>query len=248
MRQREPLDLRQVDDYSCLICVAANLLYVLGVTATPDSSWVDHEVGRQPGCGAQRGAIRSFLLRQGLSLHVVCAYDPGRFLREGVDYLRHYYRQEWDSSWDEYWTWHRLERHRHECLATRQLSTFGARMRTEHCQPTLADICDALSCGRLVWISVDNNWGDVDCHAVLVYGQRGNVFEVYSPEVSRSGLQQYHRRRLDRMWLRSEGMTAVWCPEPTSQRSPVMAAAMWNRRPKMGLREGLERWARVKEP
>ncbi|MDQ5856578.1 MAG: hypothetical protein M3302_09815, partial [Actinomycetota bacterium] len=62
----------------------------------------------------------------------------------------------------------------------------------------------------LVWISVDNDWDDVDCHAVLVYGQRGNVFDVYSPEISGSCLQQYRRRRLDRVWLRSEGITTVW--------------------------------------
>jgi hypothetical protein len=214
IRQREPLDLPQVDDNSCVTCVAANVLYVLGVTDTVDTRWVDREVGREPGCGAQRASARRFLLQHGLSLHVVCAYEPERFLQEGFDYLRRYYRQEWDSSWDEYWTRHRLERHRHECLAARELSTFGTRLRTEHRQPTLADIRDALNRGRLVWVSVDNNWGTVDCHAVLVYGQRGNVFDVYSPEVSRSGLQQYHRRRLDKVWLRSEGMTAVWRGAP----------------------------------
>jgi hypothetical protein len=87
-------------------------------------------------------------------------------------------------------------------------------MRTEHRQPTLADIRGALDRGRLVWISVDNDWGQVDCHAALVYGQRGDVFDVYSPELTRSCLQQYRRRRLDRVWLRSEGMTAVWRREP----------------------------------
>ncbi|HWR47078.1 MAG TPA: hypothetical protein VN327_05595 [Pseudonocardiaceae bacterium] len=210
MRQREPLDLHQVDDNSCLTCVAANVLHVLGVTDTLDMRWVDREVGREPGCGAQRVGARRFLLQQGLSLHIVCAYEPERFLREGFDYLRRYYRQEWDSSWDEYWTRHRLERHRRECVATQELSTFGARMRTEHRQPTLADIRSALDRGRLVWVSLDNDWGEVDCHAVLVYGQRGNVFDVYSPEASDGCLQQYRRRRLDRVWLRSEGMTTVW--------------------------------------
>lgn len=214
MRQREPLDLHQVDDNSCLICVAANVLYVLGITDTPDTRWVDREVGREPGCGAQRAEARRFLLQQGLSLHLVCAYEPERFLQEGLDYLRRYYRQEWDPSWDEYWTQHRLERHRHECLAAQQLRTFGARMRTEHRAPTLADIRGALDRGRLVWVSVDNGWGQVDCHAVLVYGQRDNVFDVYSPEASRSCLQHHHRRRLDRVWLRNEGMTAVWRREP----------------------------------
>ncbi|HEV7453020.1 MAG TPA: hypothetical protein VGO16_16875 [Pseudonocardiaceae bacterium] len=216
MRQREPLDLHQVDDNSCLTCVAANVLYVLGVTDTPDTRWVDREVGREPSCGAQRAGARRFLLQQGLSLHMVCAYEPERFLQEGFDYLRRYYSQEWDSSWDEYWTRHRLERHRRECLAAQELGTFGARMRTEHRQPTLADICGALDRGGLVWVSVDNYWGKVDCHAVLVYGQRGNVFDVYSPEVSHSCLQQYRRRQLDRVWLRGEGMTAVWRREPTS--------------------------------
>ncbi len=214
MRQREPLDLRQVDDNSCLTCVAANVLYVFGVTEIPDTQSVDREVGREPGCGAQRAVARRFLLQQGLSLHVVCAYEPERFLQEGVDYLRHYYRHEWDPSWDEYWTRHRLERHRHECLEAQQLSTFGARMRTEYRQPTLVDIRGALDRGGLVWVSVDNDWGEVDCHAVLVYGQRGNVFDVYSPEVSRGCLQQYRRRQLDRVWLRREGMTAVWRHEP----------------------------------
>jgi hypothetical protein len=216
MGQREPLDLHQVDDNSCLTCVAANVLYVSGVTDTLDTQWVDREVGREPGRGAQRAGARRFLLQQGLSLHIVCAYEPERFLREGFDYLRHYYRQEWDSSWEEYWTRPRLERHRRECLAERELSTFGARMRTEHRQPTLADIRSALDCDRLVWVSLDNDWGEVDCHAVLVYGQRGNVFDVYSPEASRSCLQQYRRRRLDRVWLRSEGMTTVW-----RQRGPL---------------------------
>lgn len=216
MRQREPLDLQQVDDSSCLTCVAANMLYVLGVTDALDTRWVDREIGREPGCGAQRAGARRFLLQQGLSLHLVCAYEPARFLQEGFDYLKRYYRQEWDSSWDEYWTRHRLERHRRECLAAQELNTFDPRMRTERRQPTLADIRSALDRGRLVWISVDNDWGKVDCHAVLVYGQRGNVFNLYSPEVSRSCLQQYHRRRLDRMWLRSEGMTAVWRDEPWS--------------------------------
>jgi hypothetical protein len=212
MRQREPLDLHQVDDNSCLTCVTANALYVLGVTDTPDTGWVDREVGREPGCGAQRARARRFLLQQGLSLHTVCTYEHERFLQEGLDYLRCYYHQEWDSSWEEYWTRDRLERHRRECLATQELSAFGARMRTEHRQPTLADIRGALDHGRLVWISVDNDWGQVDCHAVLVYGQRGNVFDVYSPEVSRSCLQQYRRRRLNRVWLRSEGMTAFSAP------------------------------------
>jgi hypothetical protein len=210
MRQREPLGLHQVDDNSCLTCVTANVLYVLGVTDTLDTRWVDREVGREPGCAAQRGGARRFLLQQGLCLHMVCAYEPERFLREGFDYLRRYYRHEWDSSWDEYWTLDQLERHRRECLAAQELSTFGAGMRTEHRQPTLADIRDALDRGRLVWVSVDNDWGEVDCHAVLIYGQRGNVFDVYSPEVSRRCLRQYHRRQLDRVWLPSEGITAVW--------------------------------------
>lgn len=214
MRRRQPLDLHQVDDSSCLTCVAANLLYVLGVTETLDTRWVDREVGREPGCGAQRTEARRFLLQQGLSLHMVCPYEPEQFLQEGVDYLRRYYRQEWDWSWEEHWTPQQLERHRGECLAAQGLSNFGARMRTEHRHPTLADIHSALYRGRLVWVSIDNDRDEVDCHAVLVYGQRGNVFDVYSPELSEGCLQQYHRRKLDRMWLRSEGMTAVWRCEP----------------------------------
>jgi hypothetical protein len=212
--QRKPLDLPQVDDRSCLTCIVANLLYLLEVTDAPDTKWVDREVGREPGSGAQRAQARRLLLQQGLSLHVVCAYEPERFLREGIDYLRCYYHREWDSSWDEYWTPSRLERHRQECLAAREPSDFDARMQIEHRQPTLADISGALDRGRLVWISVDNDWAEVDCHAVLVYGQQGNAFEVYSPEVSRSGLQRYRGRRLSKVWLRSEGMTAVWRAQP----------------------------------
>jgi len=213
-RRREPLDLPQVDDSSCLTCVAANVLYMSGITDTLDTRWVDREVGREPGCGAQRVAARRLLLQQGLSLHMVGAYEPERFLREGVGYLRCYYRREWGPSWEEYWTQHRLERHRRECRAAHELSAFGARMRTEHRQPTLADIRGALDRGRLVWVSLDNDRGEVDCHAVLVHGRRGDVFDVYSPEASGSCLQRYHRRRLDRIWLRSEGMTAVWRHEP----------------------------------
>ncbi len=212
VRRREPLDLRQVDENSCLTCVVANVLYVLGVTGTPDTRWVDRELGREPGCGAQRAAARRLLLQQGLSLHLVCAYEPQRFLHEGLDYLRRYYHREWDPSWDEYWTAHRLQQHHRECLAIQELSTFGARMRSEHRAPTLADIRGGLERGRLVWISVDNDWAEVDCHAVLVYGQRGNVFDIYSPEISRSCLQQHHRRQLEEVWLRSEGFTAVWAP------------------------------------
>ena len=210
LRQRKPLDLYQVDERSCLTCVAANLLYMFGVTEAPDTQWVDRKVGREPGCGAQRARTRRLLLQQGLFLHVLSAYQPELFLREGINYLRRYYRQEWDRSWDEYWTQQQLERHRRECLDALALSTFGVRMRAEHHQPTLADISGALHRGRLVWISVDNDWAEVDCHAVLVYGQRGNVFDVYSPDVSRSCLQRYRRRQLDKIWLRSEGMTAVW--------------------------------------
>lgn len=212
--RREPLDLHQVDDNSCLTCVAANVLYVLGLTDTPDPQWVDRELCRAPGSAAQRVWTRRFLLEQGLSLHLVCAYETERFLHEGFDYLRHFYCQEWDSSWDEHWTPHHLERHRHECLAAQELSIFGARMLTEHRQPTLADVRDALDRGCVVWLSIDNDWGEVDCHAVLVYGRRRNVFDVYSPEISGSCLQQYRRRQLDRVWLRSEGMTAVWRGEP----------------------------------
>jgi hypothetical protein len=141
---------------------------------------------------------------------MVCAYETERFLGEGFHYLRSYYCLEWDSSWAEYWTPHRLERHRRECLAAQDLRAFGTRMLSDHRQPTLADIRCALDRGCVVWLSVDNDWGEVDCHAVLVYGQRGHVFDVYSPEVSGSCLQHYHCRQLDRMWLRSEGMTAVW--------------------------------------
>ena len=150
VRWREPLDLRQVDENSCLTCVAANVLYVLEVTNTPDTQWVDRELGREPGCAAQRVAARRLLLQQGLSLHMVCGYEPQRFLHEGVDYLRRYYHQEWDPSWDQYWTRHRLQQHHCECLAIQELSTFGARMRVEHRVPTLADIRCALDRGRLV--------------------------------------------------------------------------------------------------
>jgi hypothetical protein len=211
--QRRPLDLYQVDDYSCLTCVVANLLYACDVTELPDTRWVDHEIGRQPGRGAQRDRARRFLLQQGLCLDLVCAYEPARFLLEGVDYLRRYYRQEWDSSWDDYWTSHRLEQHRRECLAAQELSTFGAGMRTEYREPTVADITSALDRGCFVWISVDNGLGEVDCHAVLVYGRRGNTFDIYSPETSRSCLQQHRRRPLGKMWLRTEGMTAVRRPD-----------------------------------
>ncbi|MFN2478073.1 MAG: hypothetical protein ABR615_02730 [Pseudonocardiaceae bacterium] len=221
-RRRDPLDLHQVDDNSCLICVTANVLYVLEITDTPDTWRIDREIGREPGSAAQRVGARRFLLEQGLFLHMVCAYEPERFLQEGFDYLRHYYRLAWDPSWDEYWTPHRLECHRRECLAAQELSTFGARMLAEYRQPTLADICRALDRGCVVWLSVDNDWGEVDCHAVLVYGQRGNVFYLYSPEVSGSCLQQYRRRQLDRMWLRSEGMTAVWRREPRSEAAAAM--------------------------
>ncbi|MGH3872735.1 MAG: hypothetical protein ACRDSR_14720 [Pseudonocardiaceae bacterium] len=157
---------------------------------------------------------RHFLLQQGLALHTVCAYQPEQFLREGLSYLKSYYRQEWDSSWDEHWSPHQLARHHHECLAAQELSAFGAGMRTEHRQPTLADISSALDRGHLVWISVDNRWGEVDCHAILVYGRRRTTFDVYSPEISGSCLQQYHRKQLDKVWLRSEGMTAVRRCEP----------------------------------
>ena len=214
MSRQQPLDLPQVDVRSCLTCVAANVLYMSGITDAPDPRWVDREVGREPGCGAQRIRVRCLLLQQGLSLHLVCAYQPERFLQEGLEYLRSYYRQEWDSSWEQFWTRQRLERHRRECLAARELSMFGTRMRTEHRQPTLADIHGALDRGHLVWVSVDNDWGEVDCHAVLIYGRRGEVFDVYSPEVARGCLQQYRRRRLDRVWLRSEGMTVVWRRAP----------------------------------
>lgn len=213
-RQRAPLDLPQVDGNSCLTCVAANALYVLGVTKTPHPLWVDREVGREPGSGARRAETRRFLLQQGLSLHVVGTYEPERFLREGLAYLRRYYRQEWDRSWEKHWTPHQLERHRQECLTARELSAFGTRMRTEHRQPTLADIRGALDRNRLVWVSLDNDRGELDCHAVLVYGQRGTVFEVYSPEVSGSCLQRYRRGRLDRAWLRKEGMTTLWRDKP----------------------------------
>ncbi len=209
MIRRQPLDLHQVDDNSCLTCAVANVLYVLGVTDIPDTQWVDRQVGREPGSAAQRVQARQFLLEHGLSLHMVCAYQPERFLQEGLGYLRFYYCHEWDSSWDEHWTPHRLKQHRRECLAMQELSTFGARMLVEHRQPTLTDISRALNRGCVVWLSVDNDWGEVDCHAVLVYGQRGNVFDVYSPEVAGNCLQQYRRWELDRAWLRSEGMTAV---------------------------------------
>ncbi|MGH8574221.1 MAG: hypothetical protein ACREX8_16840 [Gammaproteobacteria bacterium] len=221
-----------MDDYSCLTCVAANILFVFGLTDTVDTRWVDREVGREPDCGASRAGVRRFLLQQGLSLHVVCAYDPERFLQEGADYLRRFYHEEWDSSWDEYWTPARLERHRHECRVAHELSEFGARMRTEHREPTLADIRGALACGGVVWVSVDNGWSEVDCHAVLVHGWRGNVLDVYSPEVLGSCLQRYRRRRLDRVWLRSEGMTAVRSVGPSGGAGAPSSAGP-------GLRDGV---------
>ncbi|HJT02646.1 MAG TPA: hypothetical protein VJ757_03315, partial [Pseudonocardiaceae bacterium] len=226
LSQRVPLDLVQVDDHSCLTCVVANVLYVFGISDIPDTRWVDRELGRQPGCGAQRDRARRLLLEHGLSLHLVCAYEPERFLHEGIDYLRSYYHHEWDSTWDEYWTSHRLQRHHHECLAAQGLSTFGARMHTEHRRPTLADITSAVDRGCLVWISADNGWGDVDCHAVLVYGRRANMFDVYSPELSRSCLQQYRRRRLNRMWLPTEGMTAVWRDGASARQSTILNGSM----------------------
>ena len=207
---RVPRNLHQVDDNSCLSCVAANLLYLFGVVERPDPHWVDRQVGRVPGREAQRSAVRRFLLQQGLSLHRVCAYRPERFVQEGIGYLRSYYHQEWDSSWDAYWTPEQLARNRRECLATLELNAYGDRMRTEYREPALADILTVLDRGGVAWISIDNYRGEVACHAVLVYARKRNVFRVYSPELSGNCLRRYRRRRLERVWLRSEGMTAVW--------------------------------------
>lgn len=213
LRPRVPLNLRQVDEYSCLTCVAANILHILRVADDPDTRWIDREIGRELRREAQRPMVRRFLLRQGLALNLVCSYEPQRFLRDGIRYLRRFYCQEWNSSWEQHWTPHTLQRHQQECLVADELSTFGARMRTEYRQPTLADIHTALDHGQLVMISIDNHGGTVGCHAVLVYGRRRDVFEVYSPEISRNCRQRYRERQLDQVWLRSEGMTAVWRPE-----------------------------------
>lgn len=209
---RKPLNLLQLDDNSCLSCVAANVLYVLGLTDHPDPRRVDREIGREPNCPTQRVRVRRFLLQQGLRLHLVCAYEPERFLREGLAYLRGYYRHEWDAGWDRYWTAQQVERHRFECRAVRELASFGAALRTEHRQPTLVDLHAALGFGRLVWLSVDNASAGVDCHAVLVQRRHLGGFSVYSPENSGNCLRWYRPSRMGRVWLRTEGMTAVWAP------------------------------------
>lgn len=183
--RRPPFPLAQDDEYGCSICTIANLLYMFYALDTPDVSWVNERLHRNPSDDSWSESTGLLLLDQGLSVYCIDEFDNHLFLEQGIHYVRHFYRHLWNDDWEKLHTpdivagaqarVHKLETE----IARRNLPRY-----IETRKPTLDDIVRLVQAGCVVDLSVREGNDDIS-HAVLVYDAYShageNFFSTYYP-------------------------------------------------------------------
>jgi hypothetical protein len=212
---REPLDLPQLDRNQCLSCVTAQILHMFDLDEGHQGisqrlRHVDQLLGRDRRQCARRVRVDLLLAQRGLSLRRVGEHDSGRLLAEGVDYLRWYYRDEWSEEWERHCTPEWLAQQREDCFQDRRVRAYP-HVIDEHRRPNLGDVRRALDSGQVVVLALAVGQTAM-CHTVLVHGHLGRAFELYEPQHRDTDTTLYSMSasHLRRLWLPSEGMTAIW--------------------------------------
>jgi hypothetical protein len=207
-RYRPPVDLPQLDHNSCTSCVAAQILYMSGRRAQPDVAAVDRAVGRVRNEIADHLEIYYMLLRNGMQMHSICSYDRERLFREGLPYLRHYYRKDWGPEWEAYFTPDWFARQREYYTRLRRANTQYRRFEIEERRdPTVFDIMRLIQSGWLAWVTVGYE-ESLMSHTALIYAMDGVSVRLYYPD-TRNTLRSWNRSVLARLWRPREGVIGV---------------------------------------
>lgn len=204
---RAPVDLPQTEPNSCKSCVAAQLLYMMGLKPQPNIAYVDRKVGRVTGKAADNLSTHYFLLASGIKAHTICAYNLEELYREGVAYLRRYYHKQWTPEWDRYFTpeWLQAEKRKYTQLR-RRYARFLERETIEYRHPTLDDLLSMVQ--RMpVWLTIGRS-DELMTHDILVYERAGSQVRLYYPDDSRT-LRRTRISTLERWWLPQEGIVGV---------------------------------------
>lgn len=103
---RPPIDLHQRQTYDGVTCMVAQVMHVFGlIKGRPDLRAIDlaaRKLSTEPALSDADAYL--YLLGQGFRLTGITSYDPQRFLREGVGYLRERYGREWGPEHEAHFT------------------------------------------------------------------------------------------------------------------------------------------------
>lgn len=181
---RPPAPLPQPERNACLSSVMANVVYMAGLTESPDIAAMDVEFGRQPGEAVHDNAAYLNMLGKGFELEFFSPFDDGAFIDRGLDYLHEYYADTWaDASFNEYWTPEKLAERQAARVADRQEFAAYQELFTETSKtPDLNDIDSLLDDKQAVYVCMNGSSGLIK-HAALVYAREpGDSYMAYVPE------------------------------------------------------------------
>ncbi|HEU5122046.1 MAG TPA: hypothetical protein VFT59_04315 [Candidatus Saccharimonadales bacterium] len=180
--RRPPAPLPQNDEYGCVICVVANLLYMFYIHDHPNVHWVNEQLNRKVGDKQFSEPSPLLLLNQGLSVYGISEFDNRAYIHHGIAYLKYFYRDLWNEEWDELNTPEAVAIAQARILkletevAARNLSRY-----IESRKPTIEDIARLVRAGCVVDLAAREGSCAMS-HAVLIYdvGSDG-YFSVYDP-------------------------------------------------------------------
>lgn len=98
--RRPPVHLPQYDEYGCVMCVTANILYMYYALDHPDVDWVNKQLKRRVGDSQWSESSVLLLLSRGLSVYGISEFSHQAFIEYGGDYLKHFYRDLWHEQWN----------------------------------------------------------------------------------------------------------------------------------------------------
>lgn len=210
---KRPLLINMLDDMSCETCVITNVLYMYGLIDTPDTRWVDRQLGRKPGEPLDGGAEIDLLLQMGFFVHQIIKkpFDNERFLREGITYWKKFLGLRWTRSHTRYWTEERIAKRQRVIARSIQIRQHFRNQLTEQTgeHPTVDDIRQQLAQGRVV----DASFGKgAICHATLVWKYDAQHLTTYYPSERSSFLTLPAGRFSREGWNPHLGINAYWYP------------------------------------
>lgn len=212
-RWREPYPLLQPEPNACMSCVTAQILYMAGKTDTPDVGTIDAVIGRKPGQPGDPNAAYLHILDQGLQVTSIVQFDEDRYIKEGISYLKEYYQNEWNRSYDAYFTRKVVRRDQRNRKTYREkYANYAALYSEEKRKPDLSDIENLLRQDYLVDIRIKES-ADISRHAVLAYGMTDTGdFKLYNPQFDSDGIMPATKDYLSSVFLPNDGIIGIRIP------------------------------------
>jgi hypothetical protein len=178
------------DNMSCMLAVYASMVdYFLHKKLSRQE--LIGITGYRSGIAAWSVTALINLAKMGLDIKMIEPFDYERYLREGRNYLKEYYKPE-ELEW--------TENHSNILEMGKDIPVFLESISYQKRRPRLGDFDEMLAGGRLVFVTVNSralnyNPGYVS-HAILVIRKEGDDYIVHDP-----GLPPHPNRRVSKELL-----------------------------------------------